>query len=135
MVLYIEIRKATLQDARAINVLVGYYARRGKLLHRSLRDVKRSINSFFVALVDGSVVGCVCLDVYSRKMAEIRSLAVSPRYTGTGVGRRLVEKCVEKARKRKVLELMVITSEEAFFRKVGFDYILPGERKALFFNP
>ena len=68
------------------------------------------------------------------KLAEIRSLAVVPEFQGKGVGRLLVEECVERARKRDVLEVMAITSSEVFFRSCGFDFTLPGEKKALFIS-
>ncbi len=81
------------------------------------------------------IVGGVCLEIYSKKMAEIRSLAVDPKHLGAGIGAALVAKCIENAKKKKILEVMAISSQEKFFQKLGFDYTLPGERKALFVNP
>ncbi len=122
-------------DAITIARLINFYAEKGKLLRRSVREIARNIGSFFVAVENDKVVGCVSLDVYSRKMAEIRSLAVDPHFVRCGIGKQLVAKCIEEAKKKKILELLVITSEERFFQKLGFNYTLPGERKALFFNP
>jgi amino-acid N-acetyltransferase len=51
---------------------------------------------------------------------------------GRGLGRKLVEQCVELARSRNVLEVMAVTSTEGFFKSCGFDFTLPGEKKALF---
>jgi len=48
------------------------------------------------------------------------------------VGKRLVEACVNRAREEQILEVMAITSSEEFFRSCGFDFTLPGEKKALF---
>jgi hypothetical protein len=39
---------------------------------------------------------------------------------------------VEFAKERSILEVMAITSSEEFFQSCGFDFTLPGERKALF---
>jgi amino-acid N-acetyltransferase len=43
-----------------------------------------------------------------------------------------VRQCVELAQSRNVLEVMAITSAEEFFQSCGFDFTLPGEKKALF---
>jgi N-acetylglutamate synthase-like GNAT family acetyltransferase len=74
------------------------------------------------------------LEVYSRKLAEIRSLAVSPTLQGKGVGKLLVEACIQLAREKNVLEVMAITSSDGFFISCGFDFTLPGEKKALFYQ-
>ncbi|MBI4406565.1 GNAT family N-acetyltransferase [Candidatus Micrarchaeota archaeon] len=129
-----EIRKAKKSDAEGVYNLIVLYSKQGRLLPVSKRSIEKNRGSFFVA-VDEKVIGCVCLCVYSKKLAEIRSLAVDPLFTGGGIGGKLVEACVREAKRKKVLEVLVITSQEAFFKKKGFDYILPGERKALFINP
>jgi amino-acid N-acetyltransferase len=49
-----------------------------------------------------------------------------------GVGKMLVNACVELARERNVLEVMAITSNEEFFKAVGFDFTMTGQKKALF---
>ncbi|MCA9082790.1 MAG: GNAT family N-acetyltransferase, partial [Planctomycetaceae bacterium] len=72
------------------------------------------------------------LEIYSSKLAEVRSLAVLPEMQGRGYGKRLVQECVELARSRNILEVMAITSADGFFQSCGFDFTLPGEKKALF---
>ena len=86
----------------------------------------------FVAVAEENVVGFATLEVYSKKMAEIRSLCVAAGYGGMGIGKRLTQACVELAREKNVYEIMVITSSDEFFRACGFDFTLPGEKKALF---
>jgi len=46
-----------------------------------------------------------------------------------------VEACIEQAKKQEILEVMAITSQEEFFQSCGFDFTLPGEKKALFTLP
>ena len=130
-----EFRKAESSDVRGIHALISHYASNGKLLPRSVYDVRRNLSKFFVAIEGAVVVGCVCLDVYGKKMAEIRSLAVAEHARGQGIGQQLVKLCVNEAKRRHVLEVMAITSVDHFFKSSGFDYTLPGERKALFINP
>lgn len=129
-----KIRKATKDDVTAIHALVSRYASKGKLLDRTPEEIATEIGSFFVATDEAGTVGCASLDVYSKKLAEIRSLAVSPEARGQGVGSKLVQACVAEAKARGVLEVMAITSEEKFFNSNGFGYSLPSQRKALFYQ-
>ena len=57
---------------------------------------------------------------------------VARKAQGQGVGTRLVKACVDFATERAVFEVMVVTSTEDFFKNCGFDFTLPGEKKALF---
>ena len=77
-------------------------------------------------------MGFAALEVDSRKLAEVRSLAVAGDVQRHGIGKRLVEACVRRAHERQIFEVMAITSSEDFFRSCGFDFTLPGEKKALF---
>ena len=127
------IRAGRAEDVPGIILLIQSYVDEGKLLARTLNEIDELLPNFFVAVTgDGEIIGCAALEIYSPKLAEIRSLAVSREAQGLGVGRRLVNACVERARLRKVLEVMAITSSDSFFQSCGFDYTLPGEKRALF---
>ena len=72
------------------------------------------------------------LGEHRRKLAEIQALGVALPWRGHGLGKQLVQLCVELARERGVYELMAITASEHLFRDCGFDYSLPDQKKALF---
>jgi N-acetylglutamate synthase-like GNAT family acetyltransferase len=129
-----RVRPATEADVPAIEAFIEPYVDEGKLLPRTYGELNELLPSFFIAELDGQIVGCAALEVYSRKLAEIRSLAVSPAVQGKGIGKLLVEACIELAREKGVLEVMAITSSEDFFKACGFDFTLPGEKKALFYQ-
>ncbi len=130
----ITIRKASPGEGGRIAEFITPFVEEGKLLPRTYDELDHLIETLFVAELEGEIVGCAALEVYSRKLAEIRSLAVSPTARGLGVGKMLVKACVELARQRDILEVMAITSSEDFFKSCGFDFTLPGEKKALFFQ-
>jgi N-acetylglutamate synthase-like GNAT family acetyltransferase len=130
----IRVRRASEADVAAIEAFIEPYVDDGKLLPRTYDELTELLPSFFIAELNGQIVGCAALEIYSRKLAEIRSLAVSPDVQGKGIGRLLVEACIELARERNVLEVMAITSSEDFFKACGFDFTLPGEKKALFYQ-
>ena len=128
-------RQARKADVDAIFELIASFAARKMLLSRTKEDIASRIKTFRVVEANGKVVGCAALEIYSKKLAEMRSLAVSDAHQGLGVGSALVKKIVEDAGKAGVLELMVVTSKDEFFCKHGFSFTLPSERKALFIDP
>lgn len=130
----ITIRPAEERDLNAVAALIEPFVDQGKLLERTYDELEDLMEHLFVAVAEeeGEVVGCVALEIYSPKLAEIRSLAVAKWAQGRGIGKLLVEACVERARERRILEVMAITASEDFFKTCGFDYTLPGLKKALF---
>lgn len=131
----VVIRRATHDDVDAILGVIAPYVAEGKILPRTVAEMGELIDTYFVAEVDGRMLGCVVLEIYSKKLCEVRSLAVSAEAQGLGIGKKLVAACVELAKKENVMEVMAISSNENFFQSCGFDFTLPGEKKALFLLP
>lgn len=127
-----EVRPATRDDLPELEQLIDVFVRANRLLPRTYDELQDLIPFGFVAVNDGQLVGFAALEIYSSKLAEVRSLAVLPEMQGRGYGKRLVQECVELARSRNILEVMAITSADGFFQSCGFDFTLPGEKKALF---
>lgn len=128
------IRPAAEDDLDALEAFIQPFVEQGRLLPRTTSELRTLIKGCYLALIDGEIVGCAALEVYSQKLAEIRSLAVASSARRIGIGRELVQACVDKARELRILEVMAITSSEEFFKACGFDFTLPGEKKALFFQ-
>lgn len=126
------IRHAVADDVAALAEFIEPFVAERKILPRTIDELTELISEGFVAVTSGRIVGFAALEVYSAKLAEVRSLVVSPETQGQGIGRRLLAACVDKAHSLNVLEVLAITSEEAFFRSCGFDFTLPGEKKAMF---
>lgn len=130
----INIRKAETTDLNKVSIFITPFIDDGKLLPRTFEELEDLLNHLYIAELDDKIIGCAALEIYSKKLAEVRSLAVSPLAQGMGVGKMLVTACVKQAKEAEVLEVMAITSSEAFFKACGFDFTLPGEKKALFFQ-
>ncbi len=135
----IEIRSATLDDLNAVLGLLRPYVVARKLLKRSRSEMTGLLGNGFVAVVDKptgeyEIVGFCAVEIYSRKLAEIQCLAVRDDYQGKGLGSQLVKRCIDRARERGVLEVMAISASESMFRNLGFDYSLPDQKRALFFQ-
>ena len=126
------IRAVESADLTNLAAFIEPFVREGRLLPRTTDELSDLLQNGFVAEANGRLVGFAALEIYSKKLAEIRSLAVDSSMQGQGVGSQLVNRCVERARERDVLEVMAVTSADEFFMKSGFDFTLPGEKKALF---
>jgi amino-acid N-acetyltransferase len=125
------IREANLADVPVIHRLIEKATRNGKILRRSPKEIRRNIGSFFVAEEEAAVIGCCSLEIYNRKLAEIRSLAVAHERQRKGVATALIEKCLGEAERQHVLEVLVITDRQNLFKRHGFSEQLHGQ-KALF---
>ena len=73
---------------RAIRRLVDAYSADRILLSKEMVTLYEDIQEFWVATrEDGEVLGCGALHVMWEDLAEVRTLATDPSYTGRGVGR------------------------------------------------
>ena len=126
------VRQADRDDVSALADFIEPFVAEGRILPRTFDELTELVEHGFVAEYASRIVGFAALEVYSPKLAEVRSLVVSAEMQGHGLGRKLLDGCVERARSLNILEVLAITSEEAFFRACGFDFTLPGEKKAMF---
>ncbi|HIF32330.1 MAG TPA: GNAT family N-acetyltransferase [Planctomycetaceae bacterium] len=122
-------------DAEAVLEYIRPFVTAKQLLPRTLQQVQALTRHGFVAEFEKRIVGFVAIEVYSRKMAEVQCLAVEIEMQGRGVGRRLVDFCVQRAADLGVVELIVISASDEFLLGCGFDYSLPDQKRALFLQP
>jgi amino-acid N-acetyltransferase len=118
-----NVRNAKISDAKAINALISSYAEVDRMLFRSLADIYENLQTFIVAELDETIVGCCALEVIWSDLAEIKSLAVDGAYMGKGIGVRLVTAAVEQAAKLGVPKVFALTLEPVFFEKSGFEIV------------
>jgi amino-acid N-acetyltransferase len=117
------IRKASMGDAKAIKKILSGYARKRKLLDRSVLGIFEGIREFFVVEKDGKFVGCCALHFCWEDLAEIRSLAVKEKYKNNGYGKNLVEAALQEAKEFGVKKAFTLTFVPDFFKKLGFGEI------------
>jgi len=119
----IELKKATLLDIPAMQKLVAKEVADGIILKRENDEVATNIRSYVLAFLDGELVGYAALHIHSQELAEIRSLIVSPKVRGLGIGSKIVEFCKKEAKELGVKEILVLTYIADFFKKLGFKEI------------
>ena len=118
----LTVRRARTSDVPAIKGLVDIYA--GKiLLEKSLVTLYESVQEFWVAELDGEVIGCGALHVLWSDLGEVRTVAVHPKTKGRGVGHAIVRQLLDIARELELQRLFVLTFETDFFGAHGFTEI------------
>ena len=128
----VEVRPVDPAEQDEVRALLEPFVDEKKLLRRTIDELDTLLPNGFVAVSRGRIVGFATLEVYSRKLAEVRALVVAEEQQGNGVGRMLVEACLQRARDEDIMEVMAISSAESFFLSCGFEFTLPDEKKAFF---
>lgn len=142
MTLELRLRPATTRDVPAIKALVAPLAREGVLVIKETVAYYEGIQEFLIAELVGAdglalgqpssegdgarIVGCGALHVMWQDLAEIRTLATDPRARGRGIGGRLVEALLGRARAVGVERVFCLTFEVEFFRGRGFG-VMPNQ--------
>jgi amino-acid N-acetyltransferase len=125
------LRRAVRDDIEPILQLIS--AHPGQLLRRQREEVEQLLDTFWVVDEGGALAGCCCLEIYSPKIAEVRSLAVREASRGRGYGARLVDAAVAEAKRRGIPQILVVTSNVEFFGRLNFQTCL-NEKYALFYE-
>ncbi len=116
-----------MKDVQDIQKLVNSHAEKGEMLPRSLGDICDNIRDFFVHEEDSVILGCCALHVTWVDLAEIKSLAVADEAQGKGMGRELLDACLEDARRLVIKKVFALTYKSGFFEKMDFQQIEKGE--------
>ncbi len=119
------IRKTTIKDIKFIHKLLMAYGSKGELLPRPLSELYDHIRDFSVHIEEQTniLTGCCALQFCWEDLAEIRSLAVRPDYTGKGIGAGLVDAALSEAESFCIKEVFTLTYQPEFFKKFGFKII------------
>ena len=140
---YGDLRAMQSQDIPSVLSLMNPFVQKGILLERTAKQLKADLDNYIVYNVDEGIHACAALKVYQESgasaQAEICAVAVDPAYGNMGVGPKLINYLLDKARAKGVKSVFVMTTQTAdFFEKLGFapDSIdsIPPERKKLW-NP
>ncbi len=119
----LNLRKARIVDVPQIHGLVNNFAAQGAMLGRSRSELYEGLRDFFVLEREGVVLGCSALHINWEDLAEVRSLAVASEMQGQGLGKTLVNACVDEARSLGIARVFALTYRAAFFEGLGFSKV------------
>ncbi|MBQ9630124.1 MAG: amino-acid N-acetyltransferase [Treponema sp.] len=133
---YGKIRAMQQDDVPALISLMAPFVASGKLLPRSERNILDALSDFVVYELDAGIRACAALHTYAGGQAEIGAVAVSESYASLGIGEKLVEELVTRAKGKNCTSVFVLSTQTFdWFESLGFleDSIenIPEERKSL----
>ena len=114
------IRKAKYDDVESIQNLICIFSETGKVLFRSLDEIKENISNFWVYEKNDQLIGVCSLKKDWGRLFELRSLGVDPRYSGQGIGTKMVEASLKEALSTDCDTLFVLTYAVSMFKRLGF---------------
>ncbi|MDP3732174.1 MAG: N-acetyltransferase [Candidatus Omnitrophota bacterium] len=117
------IRKANIADIKQIQGLINYFAKKDLMLPRSLNELFENIRDFWVYEVHKKIAGCCALHISWEDLAEIKSLAVSKPSQSKGIGRELIQTCLDEAKEIGAKRIFVLTYKPEYFKQFGFKRI------------
>ena len=117
------VRKAVVDDVKKIHDIIELFAAKEAMLYRSESDIYANIRDFFVYEKDGAIVGVGAMHMSCEGMGEIRSLAVRSKHVRKGIGRAIVQACLDEAALLGLKKGFALTYKAPFFHKLKFKTI------------
>lgn len=114
----VSIRPADENDVPELIILAKEFMHGTATDEERLSILKDSLNDLdyelWVAEMDGEIVGFIDLWIihdfcHGGRLSYIQNLYVSPKYRGLGVGSKLLQKIINRAKEKEVLEVHVVT--------------------------
>lgn len=114
------IRPAKTSDVKVIRELVDSYAAPGQMLAKETVTLYEGVQEFTVAELNGQVVGCGALHTLWEDLAEVRTVAVEKSLHKQGIGHKILERIIERAKEIGVERIFCLTFQTEFFARHGF---------------
>ncbi|MCI7439917.1 MAG: amino-acid N-acetyltransferase [Spirochaetia bacterium] len=132
---YGKIRNMTRDDISDVLNLMQPFVEAGNLLPRTKEMLNSQFQDYIVYELDGAIRACASLISYPDGQMEIAGVAVDKSCSSIGIGPKLIETLVSRAKEQKAKNVFLLTTQTSdWFENLGFTEasisILPEERKA-----
>ncbi|HOT62813.1 MAG TPA: GNAT family N-acetyltransferase, partial [Treponemataceae bacterium] len=118
---YGSFRPMQKDDIPAVLSLMNPFVERGILLPRTPEDLESRCPDYAVYEIDGGIRACGALHAYPEGMAEIAAIAVDEAYAHMGIGPKLMDLLIQRARDAGFASVFVLTTQTAdWFERFGF---------------
>ena len=116
------VRRAAVLDVSGIHQLIEYWSETtGDVLPRTETEIYETVRDFFVIRKENGILAAGALHVESKNLAEIKSLVVAPDLQGHGLGRLIVNACLNDAINLDIHTVFALTTTPDFFKRLGFN--------------
>jgi len=118
---YESIKPLRSRDLPDILRIMEPFMKSGILIRRTAELIQEKKEDYAVFEIDGSVHACGALHDWGENQGEIAAVASDPLYSGMNLGRRIVGFLIEKARKKGMSRVFVLTTAtQDWFETLGF---------------
>lgn len=118
---YGKIRAMRREDVVQVVTLLQPFVEKGILLFRSEKQLETTYNDFIVYEIDGAIRACAALHIYDRNQAEIAAVAVDETYSHIGIGPKLIDYLISKAKTVSIKSVFILTTQTSdWFENLGF---------------
>ena len=133
---YGRIRDMESDDIPAVLTLMQPFVEKGILLPRSKESLGDQLSHYVVYELDGAIRASAALIPYSDGQMEIAGIAVDRSCSSLGIGPKLVEFLIARARRSGARDIFLLTTQTSdWFESMGFRLSsiasLPEQRKAI----
>ena len=133
---YGRIRDMESDDIPAVLTLMQPFVDKGILLPRSKETLGDQLSHYVVYELDGALRACAALVPYSDGQMEIAGIAVDKSCSSLGIGQKLVEFLIARAKKSGASGIFLLTTQTSdWFEGLGFRLSsvssIPEQRKAI----
>lgn len=131
---YGGIRSMQKEDIPAVLNLIRPFVEQGILLPRTEESLLQTYTDYIVYELDGGLKACAALHTYNDNQAEIAAVAVDSVCSHMGIGPKLINYLLQKAKENDIHSVFILTTQTSdWFEKLGFKIStvdsLPQERK------
>ena len=119
----ITVRPARTSDVKKIRAIIDTFAAPGKMLEKETVTLFESVQEFVVAVQGDEVIGCGALHILWEDLAEVRTVAVKEAFHNQGIGHKIIDAIVDRAKSLGVERIFCLTFQTEFFSKHGFEVI------------
>ncbi len=132
---YGKIRDMKHEDIQNVLTLMQPFIDKGILLPRTPQMLSDQYAHYIVYELDGAIRACSSLVPYSDGQMEIAGVAVDANCSHMGIGPKMIEFLVKRAKEKKATGLFLLTTQTSdWFENLGFEEssieTLPEQRKA-----
>ncbi|MBR6297291.1 MAG: amino-acid N-acetyltransferase [Treponema sp.] len=131
---YGHIRPMIREDIAAVLTLMKPFVDEGILLPRTKQMLHEQLSSYIVYEIDGAIRATAALIPYPDGQMEIAGVAVDKSFSHIGLGPKLIEYLLQKAKENSASRVFLLTTQTAdWFEHLGFVQgsvdELPAQRK------
>lgn len=111
----------TQQDIPSVLAIMRPFVQSKILLPRTDLELLEKLSDYIVYEIDGGIRACSALHIYTDNQAEIAALAVDSAFSNLGIGPKMMDFLIKRAKSLGITKIFILTTQTAdWFEKLHF---------------